>query len=207
MQINDADAAAMATALRNEGFCWLPQPVSPDDADAARASIDSELARHGKLKDPLNGFCPTLLASAPILRLYNDSQAHAASSALLAGAAVRAVKQAQIALRFPGDGEGYVPTRLDSATDVMTDDEWSDVWFDSEAEHGTRMWHIDGMNRNCCGQFSLLIGVFLNAGAGCESGNLCVWPGSHHTVSTATACHFTHLSTYTSGSQHCCLHC
>ena len=65
-------------------------------------------------------------------------------------------------------------------------DEWSDVWFDSEAEHGTRMWHIDGMNRNCCGQFSLLIGVFLNAGAGCESGNLCVWPGSHHTVSTDT---------------------
>lgn len=89
---------------------------------------------------------------------------------------MRPLKQAQIAIRFPGDGSGYAPSSTGiTAAPPLTDAEWTHRWDCDEADDGVRHWHIDGMNRGRCGEFSLLVGIFLNhpeIEGGAESGNL-----------------------------------
>ena len=121
--LSPEEIAAVIQAVHTEGFCWLPRPHDKAAVDDARQTIERELQRDGRIKDPLNGFCLKLLASPKMLDLYYKSEAHQACSALLTHGAVRALKQVQIALRFPGDGAGYVPQALD-AREILQDDTW-----------------------------------------------------------------------------------
>ena len=47
---------------------------------------------------------------------------------------------------------------------------------------GGRDWHTDGLRQGKKHSFSLLVGVALSDSPGADSGNLCVWPGSHRTT-------------------------
>lgn len=83
MELSSEDAKAALESLRQEGFCFLPLPAPATACAVARAAIERELQQHGRVKDPLNGHCPALLASPAIQQLFYSSQAHAAASAVL----------------------------------------------------------------------------------------------------------------------------
>lgn len=54
--------------------------------------------------------------------------------------------------------------------------------FTGEEGVGGQSWHIDGLGRGSWGTFSFLVGVPLSNQFETFSGNLCVHPGSHHTL-------------------------
>jgi hypothetical protein len=70
------------------------------------------------------------------------------------------VLSAQVAMRFP-----ELP--LDECHGLQTDNS---------------IWHTDGFRQGCTHGFSLLLGVCLSDVFEENSGNLCVWPGSHRLI-------------------------
>lgn len=67
------------------------------------------------------------------------------------------------------------------------------LWQGRGYELGGKNWHLDGTNEGKYSPFSLLIGIALSDQQQEFSGNLCVFPGSHHTLQPwlkeyATAC-------------------
>ena len=54
--------------------------------------------------------------------------------------------------------------------------------YQNRSEIGGASWHLDGMDKSQYSPFSLLIGVALNDQLDDFSGNLCLHPGSHHTL-------------------------
>jgi hypothetical protein len=178
-----AAAAAAATAaaaltpavrddLRTKGFARLRGVVAPALVRAALREVNRQLGAGS----PDAFRAKTFAASAVVNALFNDSALPAVCAALLGplpAGAVYSQTGAQLALRFPGDlcARGD-PDGAAEAADAVR-----------------RAWHIDGLpgpflrgitdHYGEVRNFDALVGVLLADVDAPQSGELCVYPGSH----------------------------
>lgn len=157
--------------LEETGYILVRGLVAPDLVGAALAAINASLGRNGLPPDALprmraHTFCPELVGDAAILDLYRATPLAALAEAALGSGRVRAVQEAQIALRFPTPDAGRVGPRP----------------------------HIDGLPRALNGvaagtiyHFTALAAVFLSDAVVPFAGNFTVWPGSHRTLAAHIA--------------------
>jgi hypothetical protein len=150
-------------ALRDEGYLVLPGLVPRAQVDAALFAINQSLGSAGIDPAQLPGFrartfTPELARHPALLGLYTGGPLEAAAQAALGAGRVRAPSEAQIALRFPGNGGAAVP-HIDGISSP-----------NNGVPPGT-LYH-----------FTALAAVFLSDVPGPDRGNFTVWPGSHRLV-------------------------
>ncbi|MEZ4863125.1 MAG: phytanoyl-CoA dioxygenase family protein [Caldilineaceae bacterium] len=154
---------AQKTEFYHNGYVKIPGVVPRLMVDAAVRAINSSV---GQGIDPAQvhiyqsrSFCPELQREAVITDLYNKTPALALAESLIGPGKVKPVGAGQIALRFPTLQDPPNPPRP----------------------------HLDGMHSPNNGvpqgtirNFTMLLGVALSDVTSSYSGNLTVWPGTHH---------------------------
>ncbi|OQR82385.1 hypothetical protein ACHHYP_16136 [Achlya hypogyna] len=147
----------ISTFMR-EGFVVLPGAVQLHLVNNALRQINHELGKPGAMiEGGVEGAAKlsgTTSNSAAVRDLYFRSPVHAYVASLVGATAPP--QGAQIALRFPEIGPEYEPQGNE--------------------------WHTDGMRQGKWNPFSLLVGIALSDVPAPQSGNLIVFPGSHHTL-------------------------
>jgi hypothetical protein len=143
-----------------EGYLVLPSLVPMSLIDNALRRINHDLGTPGSMIEggvegaaKLAGHTSN---SAAILDLYFQSPVHAMVESIVGNNHVVPPQGAQVALRFPSLGAYVEPL-------------------------GTE-WHTDGMRQGKAHPFSLLVGIALSEVRTPQSGNLIVFPKSHHVL-------------------------
>jgi hypothetical protein len=153
---------AQRALLRRDGWLRLPGGVPRAVVDRALRAINASL---GRGLDPrrvesyrARSFCPELQGDAVVTDLLYAGAAWDAAESLIGAGRVKRPRTGQIALSFP----------------------------DPDA-HGRLHPHLDGMYTPSNGvprgeivSFTLLVGVMLSDVEEPGSGNLVIWPGTHH---------------------------
>lgn len=121
--------------------------------------------------DPVTQFASTGTDDPRITNLLNETQLVEVIHSLLYGeysynykSSIVKANGAQIALRYPQEGNPPVSPLLNG-------------------------YHIDGLDRAQHSTFNLLVGVCLSDTLEDYSGNLGIWPGSHHSIHESIAKH------------------
>lgn len=154
----------------SDGYMMLPSVIPPVLVRDAVKFINMQIGggiinpqlnlRH----DPVTQFATTITDDPRITNLLNETRLVEVIHSLLYGeysynyksSSVRAYG-AQIALRYPQEGNPPVAPLLNG-------------------------YHIDGLDKAQHSTFSLLVGVCLSDTLEDYSGNLGIWPGSHHSI-------------------------
>lgn len=153
---------AQAASLRGDGWLHLPCAVPRAVVDRAKRAINASL---GKGLDPqriesyrARSFCPELQAEAVVTDLLYGGAAWEVAQSLIGAGRVKRPATGQIALSFPETSpDAHIHPHLDG------------MYTPS-----------NGVPRGEILSFTLLVGVMLSDVEGPESGNLVVWPGTHH---------------------------
>jgi hypothetical protein len=162
VRLDDVLSTAQAGSLRREGWLHVRGAVSRDLVERALRAINQSL---GRGLDPARltsyrsrSFCPELQDQRVINDLLHGGTAWDLAQSLLGRGRVKRPGTGQIALSFPDPAP---LARLHP--------------------------HLDGMYTPTNGvppgeilSFTLLVGVMLSNAEAPRSGNLVVWPGSHH---------------------------
>ncbi|CAK4663722.1 hypothetical protein LEN26_008107 [Aphanomyces euteiches] len=139
-----------------EGYLILPQAVPLELVHEALRRINHDLGRPGMMVEGgVEGaakLAGTTSNHPAILDLFRP--VHAAVESLVGHTCVVPPQGAQLALRFPEVAPPYEPK-------------------------GTE-WHTDGMRQGKWNPFTLLVGIALSATPTAHSGNLIVFPKTHH---------------------------
>jgi hypothetical protein len=153
------------------GYMAHPNLIPPEILDEAVNFLNNR-----NLEDSHRPFISDFTTEPAILNLFYKSQVHALADTLLYGANPHpptVVRQAQIAQRPPQQQHHHPLGAI--------------FGFSRAANAAVGMngkkWHIDGLAQESHSPFSLLIGVALSDQFEENSGNLCVFPGSHHSLS------------------------
>jgi hypothetical protein len=154
---------AAQQALREDGYLLLPGLIPPALWRAALGRINGSLGSEGMAKEALPGFrartyTPELCAEPALLDLFARSPLQAVAEAALGAGNLRPVREAQIALRFPG-ATGPATPHIDGIP-----------------------YPGNGVPVGTLAHFTALAGVFLSPVEGPDQGNFTVWPGSHRVV-------------------------
>jgi hypothetical protein len=157
---------AQKRALYEDGYVQLPGAVARPVFERALRAINGSLGSEGIAREALprfraQTFAPELVRSDDIRALYTASALPQLVASAIGPGKVPPPGEGQIALRFPGVGDGGA---------------------------GARAWpHIDGIPSALNGvpagtlyHFTALAGVFLSDTTAPDEGNFTVWPGSHH---------------------------
>jgi hypothetical protein len=172
--------------LRDDGFTVLPGGVPPALVRSARAEINRLLG-----EGPLNqGTKAAAFASHPsIVALGRDSTIPVVLAELLGGSADyyrERFRDAQVALRFPGDNSppGIELGDIDAHSSHIARAHFEEV---------RKAWHIDGLadphladvsdHYGTIHNFSALVGILLSDLERPMAGELCAYPGSHTALS------------------------
>lgn len=168
------------------GYVVLPGLISAELVSAALSQVDNpNLERiqqpnmrppHGRRREQ---FQSDFTQNEAILNLFHMSDLRRIVSTFLYGVsdnnsgmmmtkAIASVHQAQVALRHPEIESISMFTRF--------------LGSGSRGPLGGTRWHVDGLAQGKHSPFALLIGVALSDQLQEYSGNLCVFPGSHHTL-------------------------
>ncbi len=150
-------------AFYRDGFVKLPGAVSRDLVDAARKAINASFGSEGI--DPARlptfraqSYCTELQTQPVITDLMNKSNALRLAESAIGPGQVAPVTRGQIALRFPT----FEPLKPPG---VHLDGFYTPT---------------NGVPKGTIRNFTALVGVILATVNGPDSGNLVVWPGSHH---------------------------
>eukprot|EP00940_MAST-03C_sp_MAST-3C-sp2_P000967 g967.t1 len=159
------------TSLIERGFVRVPGAVSADLVDAARREVNRQIGQSHKSADVFKA--KTFSPETDITNLFNESMIPFLLKGLLGDSHYRQ-SAGQIALRFPGD-------MCEKGTCVAGRDHFEGV---------RKYWHIDGLASGFIKgvtdhfghihNFDALVGVLLSDVPAEMSGELCVYPGSHH---------------------------
>ncbi|HWE19150.1 MAG TPA: phytanoyl-CoA dioxygenase family protein [Hyphomicrobiaceae bacterium] len=150
------------SSLRRNGYVHVPSGVPRDLVDGALRAINQCL---GRGLDPARletyrsrSFCPELQKSREVTDLLYGGAAWGIAESLLGQQRIKRPGTGQIALSFPTSGSPVAPHP-----------------------------HLDGMYTPANGvprgkilSFTMLVGVMLSDVEAAGSGNLLVWPGTHH---------------------------
>eukprot|EP00041_Stephanoeca_diplocostata_P021918 m.518199 g.518199 ORF g.518199 m.518199 type:complete len:246 (+) comp21939_c0_seq6:169-906(+) len=155
-----------AAPLDSHAICF--HRMNNAQVDAALVAINARLcSREGVSVDDDGSvkFCAGLGAAKEIQNLLYKSKAWTLAQSLIGRGRVNRVDHAQIALRPPVE-------RLYNAKRNRISNGQPEMLPPSA-------WHIDGMGKDKHSPFTLLLGVTLSAVPEPDSGNFCVFPGSH----------------------------
>jgi Phytanoyl-CoA dioxygenase (PhyH) len=153
---------AQKRAFFEQGFVKVEGAVERGRVDACLRAINVDLG-HGMAPESMpafraSSFCPALERTPLFLSLFNETPARTLAESLLGPGMLKPAARAQIALRFPEEGEPLGPHP-----------------------------HIDGgyskLNKVPEGEihhFTMLAMLALSDVGAPFSGNFTVWPGSHH---------------------------
>jgi len=144
-----------------DGYLHLPNVVPAPLARAALRAINEDVGRGldpGRMEEfYARSFCPELRRSAVIVDLFQASAARELAEGLVGKGALRAPEIGQIALRFPGCGQG------------------SPLRPHVDGTHGPK----NGVPAGSVHHFTMLAMVALSDAQQDFAGNFTVWPGSH----------------------------
>lgn len=146
-----------------KGYIKIPGVVPKVMVDEALRAINHSVGEGMNVDDMdvfrQRSYCPEIQKSPVITDLLNKTPALKLAESAISRGEIKPVERGQIALRFP--------TRQDPPGELGC--------------------HLDGMHSPHNGvpkgkilNFTMLVGVYLNALPGPYCGNLAVWPGSHH---------------------------
>jgi hypothetical protein len=150
-------------SLREDGYLLLPGLIPRARVDEALFTINQALGSAGIDPAQLPGFrartfTPELVRHPALLGLYAGGPLEAVAEAAMGAGCVRAPSEAQIALRFPGNGGAAVP-HIDGISSPL-----------------------NGVPPGTLYHFTALAAVFLSDVTEPDRGNFTVWPGSHRLV-------------------------
>jgi len=148
-------------SLRDRGYAHFSRVAPPALLAAARAAIAEDLRlRYDAAREHEYGsrtYCPAIVASRPIMDLYERPP-------------VRDILDAALGFEALGHSDGQIAIR------------WA---HNVDREHPPD-WHIDGIPSPYNGvppgpldTLTAIVGVFLSTQPRAFAGNLTVWPGSH----------------------------
>lgn len=170
MQIHDEQRRA----FYRDGYLQIPGAVPRAYVERALAAINADL---GRGLDPTRieefyarSFCPELRSSAAILELFEATPARSLADALVVPGELRAPRQGQIALRFPGCSPptGTLGTGAPDPARALR----PHLDGTYNPSNGVRKGHV--------AHFTLLAMIALSDVDKDFAGNFTVWPGSHH---------------------------
>jgi ectoine hydroxylase-related dioxygenase (phytanoyl-CoA dioxygenase family) len=152
---------AQKQALYENGYVKIPGVIPPVMVDAALRAINHSLGEGMKAEDMATlraqSYCRELQTAPVITDLLNNTPAWSLAESVIGN--IKPVQSAQIALRFPSVQDPPSPPHP----------------------------HLDGMHTPTNGvpsgqilNFTMLLGVVLSDVPQPFSGNLAVWPGTHH---------------------------
>ena len=152
---------AQQQALYENGYVKIPGVIPPVMVDAALRAINHSLGEGMKAEDMATlraqSYCRELQTAPVITDLLNNTPAWSLAESVIGN--IKPVQSAQIALRFPSVQDPPSPPHP----------------------------HLDGMHTPTNGvpsgqilNFTMLLGVVLSDVPQPFSGNLAVWPGTHH---------------------------
>ncbi len=153
---------AQAASLHRHGFLHVPGAVPRERVARALGAINQCLGRGldpGRMESYRSrSFCPELQKEAVITDLLYAGAAWELAESLLGRGRVKRARTGQIALSFP---TASPPGRLHPHLDGM-------------------YTPTNGVPRGEIRSFTMLVGVMLSDVTAPRSGNLVVWPGTHH---------------------------
>ncbi len=172
----DPSAALSAEQYRSfvsEGYLVLRGVVPPAVVKEARRTINSALIQPGSVARREDGggiqSCPSTGSAPEVLACLRNTGLWTYCQRLLGRGKASPVGGCQIALRGPSPFPKWDPADTEALAPSVL----------SQELPGHR-WHIDGMGKGKHSPFSLLVGVALSDQRLPFSGNLIVFPGSHH---------------------------
>jgi len=165
------NAPGFLKSFQEEGFAKLSNAVDRNLIDDALLEINKELGESSSGTDKFKA--KTFAGHKSITNLFNESVVPFVMTALLGGDRTYSQGAGQLALRFPGDACIGKTSQTNTAHSAAV----------------AEGWHIDGCPNNFIPgvtdhygkimNFDCLVGVCLSKTEKENSGELCVWPGSH----------------------------
>ena len=160
-----------------QGYLVMPNIIPPDILQSA-----IEFMNNRQISDPGRPFISDFTMEPSILNLFYKTDVRLIADTLLYGTNPHPpifIPQAQIAQRPPEDAVTSPPPSFGG---VFGFGRQRLLNKPKEKNLSGRRWHIDGLAQGKHSPFSLLIGVALSDQLEEYSGNLCVFPGSHHSL-------------------------
>lgn len=145
------------------GFVRLRGVIPPTLVERAKRAINHSLGKGMKAKDmkriAAQSYCKELQTEPVILDLFHQSPMWSLAESCLGVGKVKKAHSGQIALRFPS-----------------LDDEVRPPWPHLDGMHSKH----NGVPKGVIHNFTALLGIALSDVPRPFSGNLSVWPGTHH---------------------------